>query len=203
MLMNGVLLAGNVLTGEPSRPVGQWDCPDCLVIVSDHSIDEEWGWQQWERQGNKRPEQPPQPTKEYRVALAFDLCDYAPGLLSFGCPQDFRVKAAHWQYAEFDMYHTAKSGERVLYHAFVYARRWKGQGKRSAELAHDEHPSQDDMLQLTRQALDNMGGLPVDPWHSEPMAWNDPLGEDDFLDPSDNPDDFDWIDQDDEEEIDF
>lgn len=56
LLFNGVMLMGNVLTNAPSRPVGRWDCPHCEVMVADETIDLEWGWQQWERQGNKRPQ---------------------------------------------------------------------------------------------------------------------------------------------------
>lgn len=205
LLDNGVMLSGNVLTNEPQRPVRRLECPDCLVIVAGE-IDEEEGWQKWVAQGNKRPDPAPVAYEEYRVALSFELCDESEGMMMFGRPQDFRVKQAHWQYAALDLYHPTSSGKTVLYHTFVYARRWKGPGKDFVELKHDEHPTPDDMLMLAKNMLNHMGGFPVSPGHSEPMAWNDPLQEDDFLDPSDNPDEFDFVDPDEddfEDEFDF
>ncbi len=54
-LRNGVILVGNILTGEPMKPAARFDCPHCYVMISNSHIDTEWGWQQWEAQGNKRP----------------------------------------------------------------------------------------------------------------------------------------------------
>ncbi len=54
LIYNGVMWQGNVLAGEAPRPVGRYDCPACLVIVTDPAIDEAEGWQQWAAQGNQR-----------------------------------------------------------------------------------------------------------------------------------------------------
>ena len=52
MQYKGVMLMGNVLTGEPSKPVGRNECAFCLIICADETIDVAWGWQQWAAQGN-------------------------------------------------------------------------------------------------------------------------------------------------------
>lgn len=127
--------------------------------------------------------------KEYRVALAFEICTEADGMALLGRPQDFRVKASHWQYREmtFD-----RKGAR--YQVYAYARRWKGPGKDLKELEHNEHPSEEEIGDLVAQYYEALGGFPIRPdGHSEPMAWGDPLKEDDMLDESDDPKDFDWV----------
>lgn len=50
-----VMLTGNFVTGEAKHPIARFDCPECNVIVG-VDCDQEWGWQQWVAQGNKRDE---------------------------------------------------------------------------------------------------------------------------------------------------
>ena len=142
-------------------------------------------------------------THIHRVAIAVELCDEAQGLMFFSRPQDFRVKASHWQYAEVPATYQSGDGHLTHYIVYAYARRWKGPGSQIEELNHDEHPTKDEIRQLVLNFA-NSSGLPVgSPDHQrEPMAWTDPLKEDDFLDDSDNPADFKWWNEDDAEDDD-
>lgn len=202
LVRNGVTLYGNVLTGEPFRPMARWDCPKCLVMVTSE-IDMAEGWRQWEAQGNKRPEPQAAPARrEYKTVLAFELCDAAKGLVSFSRPQDYRVKAMRWQYLAHDVEHVARDGTPYLYHVHVYARRWKGEGKDFAELEHNEHPTAEDIQRLITETLQHMGGLPIGD-QAIPMAWDDPITEDDFLDATDDPDSLTYWDDDDDLDFDY
>lgn len=91
---------------------------------------------------------------------------------------------------------------RALDVVIAYARRWKGDGSDFAQLAHDDHPNEAEITRLVAETALGMGGLPVG-IHWEPMAWNDPLDQDDFLDKSDNPADFKYWEPDVEDDLDF
>lgn len=52
----GVMLVGNVLTGEKLSPAWRMECPDCVVIVSSPVEDQDHGWALWKEQNpNWRP----------------------------------------------------------------------------------------------------------------------------------------------------
>jgi hypothetical protein len=59
-----------------------------------------------------------------------------------------RVKSSRWQY-----YKTFISGPKALYEVHAYARRWKGPGKDFKELAHNEHPIQEEIATLVLMRL--------------------------------------------------
>jgi len=205
LLRNGVMLYGNVFTNEPQRPVVRWECPNCLILVAG-DIDAEEGWRQWDAQGNKRPDTQasaaPPARQEYKTVLAFELCDEGTGLLSFSRPQDYRVKAMRWQYLAHDVDHVARDGTPYLYHVYAYARRWLGEGKDPDELDHNEHPTAEDIQRLIAETLQHMGGLPIGD-QAIPMAWDDPIMEDDFLDETDDPDALSYWDDDDDLDFDY
>jgi hypothetical protein len=53
MIVRGVMLYGNLLTGEPMRPVWRLECPDCTVIVAVNMDDLVGGWDLWRLQNEK------------------------------------------------------------------------------------------------------------------------------------------------------
>ena len=130
---------------------------------------------------------------EYHVAVAFELTDEGQSFVSFSRPQDFRVTAAHWQYADLHVPVVTANGQTAVYHVFAYARRWKGDGSKFEQLNHNEHPDAEEIANLVQNATEEMGGLPISFEAHGPMAWDDPLDEDDFLDEADDPDDFDYV----------
>lgn len=107
-----------------------------------------------------------------------------------------------WQYLAQDVEHVARDGTPYLYHVYAYARRWKGEGKDHAELEHNEHPTAEDMKRLIAETLQHMGGLPIGD-QAIPMAWDDPIMEDDFLDETDDPDALTYWDEDDDLDFDY
>ncbi len=136
--------------------------------------------------------------KEYRVAVTFELYTEdgeEKAMTGFVRPQDFRVKEAHWQY-----YQTFISAPNAAYEVHAYARRWQGPGKDHAELEHDQHPTTEQIADLVLEVANGMGGFPIGlDQNEQPVGPNDPLDEDDMLDPSDDPDDFAYLDDDQED----
>lgn len=130
----------------------------------------------------------------YRVALAFELCTESDGMVLFSRPQDFRVKVAHWQYWTGKVEVLAPNGQPVAYEIHAYARKWIGKGDDHKQLEHDQHPTAAEIERLVMDAAASMRGFPIrGDGRSEPVAWADPLDEDDFLDESDDPKDFDFV----------
>ncbi len=96
------------------------------------------------------------------------------------------MKSCRWQYAASTLSMVAPDGTLVLYHVHAYARRWKGPGRDFAELNHTEHPNAAAIHDRVMAVAQQMNGLPVGD-QTVPMAWDDPIGADNFLDESDDP----------------
>lgn len=140
----------------------------------------------------------------HRIALAFELCTESEGMVSFSRPQDFRVKIARWQYWQGKVEVLAPNGQPVAYEVHAYARKWIGKGDKFEQLEHNEHPTAAEIERLVMDAAASMRGFPIRADdRSEPVAWIDPLDEDDFLDESDDPKDFDFVADDSDEFEDY
>lgn len=136
--------------------------------------------------------------QKIRVALNFELVNDGTSLMSIGRPQDFRVKAARWQYLPMWIF----IGN-IEYEAHCYARRWAGDGSDLAQLQDAEQPTPGEMNRLLLAYADRNGGFPHNPTMLDfPASWDDPLLEDDILDESDDPEQFKYYDPDQDDDQD-